>query len=147
MEPFIIQNLETLFCLLLFEVVQLIISTDCSSRLSLSQCFSKKINKPLGISRFWYYERLHFLTESNKSLFLRGLKASIFVKKVLTFATLFFIGPRTTSLVKCIHLWFVRHALIHNFRPKILALLHIVINNYSHELDINDQWTVWSRFD
>ena len=62
--------------------IQLIISTDCSSRLSLSQCFSNKINKPLGISRFWYYERLHFLTESNKSIFLRGWKFSIFVKKI-----------------------------------------------------------------
>ena len=76
-----------------FEVVQLIISTDCSSRLSLSQCFSNKINKPLGISRFWYYERLHFLTESNKSIFLRGLKFSIYVKKYMNLQHYLLLDP------------------------------------------------------
>ena len=69
------------------------ISTDCSSCLSLSQCFSNKINKPLGISRFWYYERLHFLTESNKSIFLRGLKFSIYVKKYMNLQHYLLLDP------------------------------------------------------
>ena len=84
-----------------FEVVQLIISTDCSSRLSLSQCFSKKINKPLGISRFWYYERLHFLTESNKSILLRGLKSSIYVKKDMNLQHYSLLDPAQQAWLTC----------------------------------------------
>ena len=46
-----------------------------------NQLNNLKITTNKSVSRLLYYERLHFLTESNKSIFLRGLKSSIYVKK------------------------------------------------------------------